>query len=62
MRRRAPNEIGISFEVARSLEPRRAADADLRERVDTLEAEIVALKRLVTKLKAKVLPFDADVA
>ncbi len=62
VRRRAPNEIGISFEVARSLEPRRAADADLRERVDTLEAEIVALKRLVTKLKAKVLPFDADVA
>jgi hypothetical protein len=62
VRRRAPNEIGVAFEVARSLEPRRAADADLRERVETLEAEIVALKRLVAKLKAKVLPFDADVA
>lgn len=62
VRRRTPNEIGVSFEVARSLEPRRTADADLPERVETLEAEIAALKRLVAKLKAKVLPFDADVA
>ncbi len=62
MRRRTPNEIGVSFEVARSLEPRRTADAGLPERVETLEAEIAALKRLVAKLKAKVLPFDADVA
>ena len=62
VRRRTPNEIGVSFEVARSLEPRRTADAGLPERVETLEAEIAALKRLVAKLKAKVLPFDADVA
>jgi len=62
VRRRTPNEIGVSFEVARSLEPRRTSDADLPERVETLEAEIAALKRLVAKLKAKVLPFDADVA
>ena len=62
MQRRAPNEIGIAFEVARSLEPRRASDAELQERVQTLEAEIAALKRLVAKLKAKVLPLDSDVA
>src|SRR5450631_1720882 len=62
VQRRAPNEIGIAFEVARSLEPRRASDAELQERVETLEAEIAALKRLVAKLKAKVLPLDSDVA
>lgn len=62
VRRRTPNEIGVAFEVARSLEPRRASDAELQERVETLEEEIVALKRLVAKLKAKVLPLDVDVA
>jgi hypothetical protein len=62
VQRRAPNEIGIAFEVARSLEPRRASDAELQERVETLEAEIAVLKRLVAKLKAKVLPLDSDVA
>jgi PilZ domain len=62
VQRRAPNEIGIAFEVARSLEPRRASDAELQERVETLEAEIAALKRLVAKLKAKVLPLDSDLA
>ncbi len=62
VRRRGPNEIGVAFEVARSLESRRASDAELQERVETLEAEVVALKRLVAKLKAKVLPLDVDVA
>jgi hypothetical protein len=62
VQRRAPNEIGIAFEVARSLETRRASDAELQERVETLEAEIAALKRLVAKLKAKVLPLDSDLA
>jgi uncharacterized protein YceH (UPF0502 family) len=40
----------------------RAADAELQQRVETLEAEMAALKRLVAKLKAKVLPLDLDVA
>ena len=62
VQRRGPNEIGIAFEVARSLETRRASDAELQERVETLEAEIAALKRLVAKLKAKVLPLDSDLA
>jgi hypothetical protein len=62
VRRRGLNEIGIAFEVDRSLEPRRAADAELQQRVEVMEAEITALKRVVAKLKAKVLPHDLDVA
>ena len=60
VRRRAPNEIGIEFEVTRALEPRRASDAELLERVEALEAELIALKRVVAKLRAKVLPHDVD--
>lgn len=62
VQRRALNEIGIAFEIERSHEPRRAADAELQQRVETLETEIATLKRLVAKLKAKVLPLDFDVA
>jgi hypothetical protein len=62
VRRRGPNEIGIAFEVDRSLEPRRASDAELQQRVEMMEAEITALKRVVAKLKAKVLPHDLDAA
>jgi PilZ domain len=62
VRRREPNEIGVAFEVERSLAPRRASDAELQQRVETLESEIKALKRLVAKLTAKVLPHDLDAA
>src|SRR5665647_2542476 len=62
VQRREPNEIGIAFEIERSLEPRRASDAGLQQRIETLEAEIKALKRLVAKLTAKVLPHDLDAA
>jgi hypothetical protein len=62
VQRRGPNEVGIAFEIERSLEPRRASDAELQQRVKTLEAEIATLKRLVAKLKDKVLPHDLDVA
>ena len=62
VQRRGANEIGIAFEINRSDEPRRSADVELQQRVETLEAEIVALKRLVAKLKAKVLPHDLDAA
>jgi hypothetical protein len=62
VQRRGPNEIGIAFEVERSADPRRASDAELQQRVETLETEIAALKRLVSKLKAKVLPQDLDAA
>jgi len=62
VQRRGPNEIGIAFEVERSDEPRRASDVELQKRVETLEVEIAALKRLVSKLKAKVLPHDLDAA
>jgi len=62
VQRRGPNEIGIAFEVERSAEPQRVSDAELQQRVETLEAEIAALKRLVAKLKAKLLPHDLDAA
>lgn len=62
VRRREANEIGIAFEVERAAEPRREADTGLQQRVETLETEIAALKRLVAKLKAKVLPLDSDAA
>jgi hypothetical protein len=62
VQRRGPNEIGVAFEVDRSLEPRRASDAELQRRVEMMEAEITALKRVVAKLKAKVLPHDLDAA
>ena len=62
VQRRGPNEIGIAFEVDRSAEPQRASDAELQQRVEALEAEIKALKRLVAKLTAKVLPHDLDAA
>jgi hypothetical protein len=60
--RRGANDIGIAFEVERSAEPRRTSDTELQQRVETLEGEITALKRLVAKLKAKVLPHDLDAA
>jgi hypothetical protein len=62
VQRRGPNEVGIAFEIERSLEPRRASDAELQQRVETLETEIAMLKRLVSKLKDKVLPHDLDAA
>ena len=62
VQRRGLNEIGIAFEDERLAEPRRTSDVEMQKRVETLEAEIAALKRLVTKLKAKVLPQDLDVA
>lgn len=62
VQRRGPNEIGVAFDVERSAEPRRATDVEMQKRVEMMEAEILALKRLVAKLKAKVLPHDLDVA
>jgi hypothetical protein len=62
VRRRAPNEVGIAFEVERAQDPRRASDAELQQRVEAMEAEIAALKRMVAKLRAKVMPLDSDAA
>ncbi len=62
VQRRESNEIGIAFEIERSLDPRRASDTELQQRVETLEAEIATLRRLVAKLKAKILPHDLDAA
>ena len=58
VRRRDKLEIGVSFEDQRSDEPRRAIDGDIAERVTKIENELVAIKRVLKKLEAKVLPDD----
>lgn len=52
---RSGNEMGVSFgEEARapSVVPEAAAQGDLATRVQTLEAEVAALKRLVNELRS----------
>jgi len=61
VRRRGLKEIGIEFAAARATEAT-GSDGDLQQRVEMLETEITALKRMVTKLKAKELLQDADAA
>jgi PilZ domain len=60
VRRRDQYEIGVSFEDQRSGEPRRAIDGNMAERVTKIENELVAMKRLLKKLEAKVLPNDNE--
>jgi len=62
VQRRGSNDVGVTFEIDRSDGPRRASDMELQQRVETLESEVVALKRLVAKLKGKVMPQDIDAA
>ena len=62
VRRRDPTEVGIAFEIERANEPRRSSDVEVQQRIETMDAEIKALKRLVAKLVAKVLPHDLDAA
>src|SRR5882757_5751196 len=54
VRRRNQNEIGVSFEDRRAEEPRRAIDGETAERVAKIENELVAMRRLLKKLEAKV--------
>jgi hypothetical protein len=60
VRRRDGYEIGVSFQNQRSDEPRRAIDGDMAERVTKLENELAAMKRLLKKLQAGVLPNDSE--
>jgi len=60
VRRRDECEIGVSFQSQRSDEPRRVVDGTMTERVAKLEDELVAMKRLLKKLEAKVLPNECD--
>ena len=60
VRRRNQNEIGVSFEDRRADEPRRSIDGEVAERVAKIEHELVAMKRLLKKLEAKVLPNDNE--
>src|SRR5215831_8302123 len=48
---RSREEAGVIFESARA--PARAAGTDLAERVQQLEAEVAALKRVFKRLKAE---------
>lgn len=60
VRRRDEYEIGVSFEDQRSDEPRRVVDREMAERVTKIENELLAMKRLLKKLMAKVLPNESD--
>ena len=62
VRRREPKEIGIEFSAVNSIEAGSGSDDNLQQRVEMLEAEISALKRLVAKLRAKEMSHDLDVA
>jgi hypothetical protein len=62
VRRRAPEEIGIEFAAGNSTVADGGSDADLQQRIEMLEAELSALKRLVAKLRAKEMPYDLDAA
>ena len=61
---RSGNEMGVSFgEEARSLPSRlTAAQGDLATRVQALEAEVAALKRLVNELRAGIRKQHGEVA
>ena len=61
VRRRDQYEIGVSFEDQRLDEPRRAIDGEMAERVTKIENELLAMKRLLKKLEAKVFPNDNEI-
>jgi hypothetical protein len=57
------DEIGVAFAPgALAPEPPAASDGDLSERVQKLEAEVAALRRLLRRMQAALPAFDADVA
>jgi hypothetical protein len=60
VRRREHYEIGVSFDDQRSGEPPHAGDGDMAERMTKIETELVAMKRLLKKLEAVVLPNDNE--
>lgn len=60
VRRRNECEIGVSFQDQRSGEPRRAIDGNIAERVTKIESELIAMKRLLKKLQAEILPNDNE--
>jgi uncharacterized protein YceH (UPF0502 family) len=62
VRRRDQYEIGVEFEDQRSGDARRTVDADVAQRMTALEQEVIALRKIVRKLRDKVLPNDTDVA
>ena len=60
VRRRDGHEIGVSFQDQYSDEPCRAVEAEWAERVVKIENELVAMKRLLKKIEAKILPNDGE--
>lgn len=61
VRRREQYEVGVSFADKRSDIPRRTADGELADRVKKVESELVAMKRAMKRLMAKVFPNDSDI-
>jgi hypothetical protein len=58
---RSSGEVGVAFKAAQA-PAREPDDADLYARVQQLEGELAALKRLVKKLKADMAGADPDAA
>ncbi|MGE0565358.1 MAG: PilZ domain-containing protein [Pseudolabrys sp.] len=52
-------ELGVSFEEQRSGIPRRAGEDDVIARVEKIERELAAMRKLVQRLRDKVLPGDS---
>jgi hypothetical protein len=57
VQRRTSGEVGVTFEAAQSFAP--ADSEDLAARVEHLEAEVAALKRIVKRIRADI---DIDAA
>lgn len=55
---RSSGEVGVLFEPARAA-ARTSRESDLAQRVEQLENEVAALKRMVKRLKAEVADSDA---
>jgi hypothetical protein len=56
------DEVGVAFSQAQDAEAATPEEADVGERLQKLEGEVAALRRLVRRMQAVLPGFDTDVA